>query len=233
MRILTNHRQQMENPVKHYIAPVVALTVFASGAAAQDTSLDGLKERVVGTWTSISCEIRPQQNAENPELAPTPSYLTRDFTYDAAGGFEANITVYADPACQVPAVSYDFAGEIIWHNANPAVEGAWSQDYLLNRQLELTVLLLPMADQLNQLPDRACGEGAFVVGEKRDILGKPCALLRFVEGNDFVADHDFLYVREDTPNMLFMGGKHVDGTGFYYPENRPSVGLQQPLIRLQ
>ena len=133
----------------------------------------------------------------------------------------------------MPAVTYDFAGEIVWHDANPTAAGAWSQDYVLNRQLELTVMAPPMADQLNQLPAGACGDGEFVVGEARDILGQPCALLRFVEGNDFVVDHDFLYVREDAPNMLFMGGKHVDGTGFYYPENRPSVGLQQPLVRVQ
>ena len=218
--------------MKHLVAPLAALTLLSSAAAALDASLEGLQDRIVGTWTSITCELRPQQNAENPDLAPVPTYLTRDFTFDDAGGFEANITVYADGSCAIPAVSYDFAGEVIWHDANPAVEGAWSQDYLLNRRLELTVLAPPMADQLNQLPDGACGNGAFVVGEPRDILGQPCALLRFVEGSEFVTDHDFLYVREDTPNMLFMGGKHVDGTGFYYPENRPTVGLQQPMIRV-
>ncbi|MEM6694310.1 MAG: hypothetical protein AAF626_06570 [Pseudomonadota bacterium] len=90
-----------------------------------------------------------------------------------------------------------------------------------------------MAEQLNQLPEGACGEGPFVVGETRDILGQLCMLLRFVEGSEFVVDHDLFYVREDTPNMLFMGGKHVDGTGFDYPENRPTVGLQQPLIRTE
>ena len=203
---------------------------IGNSAYAEDTSLDGLQSRIIGTWTSISCEIRPQQNSEDPGLARTPSYLTRDFSYDADGGFSANITVFADPACDVPAVSYDFAGELVWHDANPAADGAWSQDYLLNDQLDLTVLVQPMADQLNQLPDGACGDGPFAVGETRDILGKPCILLRFVEGSEFVADHDFLYVREDTPNMLFMGGKHVDGTGFYAPENRPIVGLQQPLL---
>lgn len=219
--------------MKTLAAALIALSAIATAASAQDTSLEGLQERIVGTWTSISCEIRPQQNAQNPELAPTPTYLTRDFSYDAEGGFEANITVYTDSACAVPAVSYDFAGEVLWHDANPAADGAWSQDYLLNRQLQLTVLAPPMAEQLNQLPDGACGEGPFVVGEPRDILGQPCALLRFVEGSAFVTDHDFLYVRDDTPNMLFMGGKHVDGTGFYYPENRPTVGLQQPLIRVE
>lgn len=214
------------------ITQLSALVLLTTSAAAQDTSLEGLQDRIVGTWASISCELRPQPNTENPELAPTPTYLTRDFTFENSGRFNANITVFADNACTIPAVSYDFAGDVIWHDANPAVEGAWSQDYVLNRQLELTVLAPPMADQLNQLPEGICGTGAFVVGETRDILGQPCGLLRFIEGNAFVTDHDFLYVREDTPNMLFMGGKHVDGTGFYYPQNRPIVGLQQPMIRI-
>jgi hypothetical protein len=103
---------------------------------------------------------------------------------------------------------------------------------VLNRKLELTVLAPPMVDQLNAMPDGACGTGPFELGDKRDILGQSCMLLKFVDGSDYVIDHDFLYVREDAPNMLFMGGKHVDGTGFYYPQNRPTVGLQQPLIRV-
>ncbi len=209
------------------------LSSLALPAWAEDTSLEGLQSRVVGQWTSIACELRPQQDPQNPGAAPTDTYLTRDFTYDAVGGFSASITVYADPACQLPAATYDFAGEIVWHGANPAAPGAWSQDYVLNRKLELIVHAPPMADQLNQLLEGACGDGPFVASEVRDILGKPCALLKFVEGSDYVIDHDFLYVREDTPNMLFMGGKHVDGTGFYYPENRPTVGLQQPLIKVE
>ncbi len=211
---------------------ILTASLLASPAAA-DTSLEGLKSRIVGTWTSISCELRPTQNAADPTKAPTPTYLTRDFTYDANDGFSATITVYADAACAIPAISYDFAGDLVWHDANPAAEGAWSQDYVLNKALALTVKAPPVAEQLNQLPEGACGEGPFEVGQTRDILGQPCALLKFVEGSDYVIDHDFLYVRADAPNMLFMGGKHVDGTGFYYPENRPTVGLQQPLIKVE
>ena len=151
------------------------LANLALPAWAEDTSLEGLQSRIVGQWTSIACELRPQQNAQNPKAAPTDTYLTRDFTYDADGGFAAIITVYADPACQIPAASYDFAGEIVWHDPNPAAPGAWSQDYVLNRKLALTVHAPPMADQLNQLPDGACGDGPFVAGEVRAILGKPCA----------------------------------------------------------
>lgn len=211
----------------------IALSLAAAPALAEDTSLEGLKSRITGHWVSIACELRPQANPEDPAKAPLPSYLKRDFTYDAEGGFEANITVFADAACSMPAASYDFAGDIVWHDANPAAPGAWSQDYVLNRKLQLTILAPPMVDQLNALPEGACGDGPFVQGEVRDILGKPCVLLKFVDGSPFVVDHDFLYVREDMPDMLFMGAKHVDGTGFYAPENRPQVGLQQPLIRVK
>lgn len=204
---------------------------FIGTAHAADTSLEGLQKRIVGNWKSISCELRPQPNPMDAKAAPSSTFLKRDFTYKADGGFDAVITVFADGNCSTPLASYDFSGDLVWHGENPAAEGAWSQDYVLNKKLELTVLAPPMAEQLNQLPEGACGEGQFVTGETRDILGKPCVLLKFVEGSEFVIDHDFLYVREDTPNMLFMGGKHVDGTGFYYPENRPVVGLQQPLIR--
>ena len=105
-----------------------ALGLLTAPAAAFDTSLEGLQNRIVGSWTSIACELRPTQNTQDPGLAPTPTYLTRDFTYDADGGFSASITVYADPACAIPAITYDFAGEIIWHGPNPAADGAWSQE---------------------------------------------------------------------------------------------------------
>ncbi|MEO0911390.1 MAG: hypothetical protein AAFY59_00130 [Pseudomonadota bacterium] len=214
------------------IRTITALALVVGLPANADTSLEALKSRVVGHWQSIACEIRPQSNPEDPALAPIPTYLTRDFTYDAEDGFAATITVFADAACTIPAITYDFAGEIQWLGPNPAAPGAHSQNYVLNRALTLTVLAAPMAAQLNQLPEGACGMGSFEVGKARDILGQPCALLKFVEGSAYVIDHDFLYVREDTPNMLFMGAKHVDGTGFYTPENRPQTGLQQPLIRV-
>lgn len=210
----------------------LSLSLSLSAPGHADPALEALKDRIVGRWTSIACEIRPSVDQANPDGKPLPSYLTRDFTYDATGGFEANITVYADPACAAPVVAYDFAGEIVWHDANPAVEGAYSQDYRLDRKLEITVLAQPFADQLNGLPQGACGDATYEVGTPQDILRKPCILLNFVEGSAVVVDHDLLYVREDAPNLLFMGGKHVDGTGFYFPQYRPTVGLQQPLLKV-
>lgn len=218
--------------MKTLLKSVATLAFLSATPAHADTSLEGLKSRIAGTWTSIACELRPAIDQQDPDGPPTATYLTRDFTYNVtADGFSANITIYMDPACQAPLASYDFAGDLVWQGENPAAEGAWSQDYVLNRELKITALAEPMVAQLNALPEGACGSEAFELGKPVDILGQPCVLLRYVDGSDFVIDHDLLYVREDTPNMLFMGGKHVDGTGFYYPENRPSVGLQQPLIR--
>lgn len=211
-------------------------SVLASGLAApafaEDTSLEGLQSRVAGTWISIVCEIHPQQNAADLALVPTPSYQTRELTYDADGGYSANTTIFVDAASELPTVSDDFAGRLVWHDTTPAVKGAWSKDYVLSKRLDLTAYAPPMAIQSNRMPAGTCGDGPFVVDETRDILGEPCVLLRFVEGSKLVADNDFLYLCEGTSNMLFMGDKHLDGSGFYYPENRPTVGLQQPLIRV-
>ena len=206
------------------------LTLSATGSSAQDTSLDGLKDRIVGSWTSIGCEVRPTANPEGG--SPTPTYLTRDFAYDDEGGFEATISTYLDATCETPMVTFSFAGDIVWHDENPASAGAWSQDYVLNKKLILTPRHPAFADQLNSLPSGSCGEGPYAVDEGLDVLGVPCVLVKILEGNEFVVDHDLLLVREDSPNLLFMGGKHVDGTAFYAPENRPTVGLQQPLVRV-
>ncbi|MEO0990984.1 MAG: hypothetical protein AAFX00_08560 [Pseudomonadota bacterium] len=192
-----------------------------------------LQERIVGAWTSISCEIRPQLNPGDPSLAPLPSYLTRDFTYDADGGFTGVITVYADPACAAPMVTFDFAGDVVWHGENPAAAGALSQDYVLNAKLTIIPKAEAYVAQMNSLPEGACGTGAYEVGVPKDILGKACVLLNNLPAGDFVVDHDLLYMHPDVDDMLFMGAKHVDGTGFYEAEYRPTVGLQQPLIRVR
>ena len=219
--------------MSRFLLSACAALALSPAIASASTSLDRLQELVVGEWTSIACELRPQLNPQEPGAAPNPSYLTRDFTYDAEGGFTGVITVYADPACDVPLVAYDFSGDIVWHDANPAVEGAWSNDYVLNASLNLTPLAQPFADQMNSLPKGACGEGAYVVGEPTSLIGQGCVLLNNLQPGDVVVDYDLLYIREDTPNLLFMGGKHVSGEGFYRPENRPVVGLQQPLIRVE
>ncbi|MEL6641451.1 MAG: hypothetical protein AAFP98_09095 [Pseudomonadota bacterium] len=207
------------------------LAIFSAAPAFADTSLAGLQDRVVGQWRSLGCEMRPAKDPETGGVRPT--YLTRDFTYDADGGFSADIAIYAEPSCTTQLNVFSFAGEIAWHDENPAVPGAWSQDYILNAALTITPTAQPIVDQMNSLPAGACGDAPYVLNEAQDILGKPCVLVTILEGNDYVVDHDLLYVRADAPNLLFMGGKHVDGTGFYAPDTRPTIGLQQPLIRVE
>lgn len=184
--------------------------------------------QVPGTWESVGCEVRPQAA---PDGRIGPAYLTRTFAYAADGGFEGRITLFADPACTVPMAAFAFAGHTRWHGPNPAAPGAVSMDYVLDRALTLTPLAPPMAETLNALPAGACADGPVAPGETIDLLGRPCPLLQRAEGADFVTDHDLIWFHPSTPDLLFMGAKHVDGSGFYTPEGRPSVGLQQPLQR--
>ena len=206
-----------------------ALALLPSIAVAEAP----LAERIVGRWASLSCELRPQANPADPAGAPTPSYLTRAFTYGDDGTFTGRIVVFADAACSMPLVAYDFAGDVVWHGPNPAAPGALSNDYVLNAKLVLEPLSQPFADGLNALPEGACGTGIYEVGVAKDILGQACVLLNDLPEGAFVTDHDLLYMHPGVDGMLFMGAKHVDGTGFYAPEHRPVVGLQQPMIRVE
>ena len=52
-------------------------------------------------------------------------------------------------------------------------------------------------------------------------------MFNIVDGQ-IVSDYDLIYFKN---GMLFMGAKHVDGTPFDKPENRPHQ-LQIPLERV-
>ena len=47
---------------------VAALMVASTPAVAKDTSLEGLQERIVGTWTSMACELRPTANPDGGQF---------------------------------------------------------------------------------------------------------------------------------------------------------------------
>ncbi|MFN6977228.1 MAG: hypothetical protein ACK4OP_03835 [Gemmobacter sp.] len=205
-------------------APLLAFALLLAPAAA----LAQMPAQAVGSWESVGCEMRPQAG---PDGRIGPTYLTRAFTYDPDGGFTGRITLHADPGCAVPMAAFAFAGQTVWHGPNPAAPGAVSMDYVLNRALTVTPLAAPMAAMLNSLPPGLCADGPLAVGETADLLGRPCPLLQRAEGAEFVVDHDLIWFHPAAPDLLFMGAKHVDGTGFYTPEGRPTVGLQQPLQR--
>ncbi|MEM6327951.1 MAG: hypothetical protein AAF791_12600 [Bacteroidota bacterium] len=186
-------------------------------------TLDDLRAAIVGAWESLSVELRPTEDRLGTgQIEPT--YLTRRFTYGADDTFSGVITMVADDYGKVPLFEFVFRGHLHWHGPHPIADGAFSVDYVLDTGFDVTPLNPSAADMLNAMP--AEGVPPFEAGVTQSILGKPFPLFNMVEGQT-VVDYDLLYLRD---GMLFFGAKHVDGTPFDSPENRPHQ-LQVPLVR--
>ena len=186
-------------------------------------TLDDLKSAILGTWTSLAVELRPTEDRLGAGKV-TPTYLRRRFTYNPDSTFVGVITMFAYDYGQIPLLEFTFAGDMVWHGPHPIADGAFAVDYILNTEFAVTPLNPMSADMLNSEP--VPGLAPFEAGTKASILGKAFPMFGIAEGQT-VGDYDLLYLHA---GLLFMGAKHVDGTPFDRPENRPHQ-LQIPLQR--
>lgn len=187
-------------------------------------SLEEVRNYAVGEWSSLSVELRPNEDRAGTGNV-TPNYLKRRFTYLNNNKFIGVITLYADNYGQLPLMEFEFKGSLHWGKPHPIAEGAWEIDYVLDEGFGVTPLHTDVAVMLNQVPVE--GLAAFETGVKQDILQKPFPMFNLVAGQ-IVSDYDLIYFNH---GMLFMGAKHVDGTPFDRPERRPHQ-LQIPLMRV-
>ncbi|AFY39194.1 hypothetical protein Lepto7376_2944 [[Leptolyngbya] sp. PCC 7376] len=190
---------------------------------AQPQSLEEVKKYVIGTWKSLTTELRPTEDRTGAGTV-SPTYLTREFTYHDEGTFTGMITMYADNYGEFPLMAFEFQGSLEWGDRHPIAEGAWNIGYILSKGFAVTPLHPRAADMLNH--GRPGTIEPFVADQKNDILQKEFPLFNIVEGQ-IVTDYDLLYFKH---GLLFMGAKHVDGTPFDEPERRPHQ-LQIPLQR--
>ncbi len=186
-------------------------------------TLDEVKKYALGEWESLSVELRPTEDRAGTGKV-TPTYLRRHFNFLPDDKFVGTITLYADNYGQIPLMEFEFKGHLKWHDEHPIAEGAWRLDYVLDEGFGVTPLNPQAAEMLNQVPVE--GISPFESGVKQDILKKAFPMFHIQEGQ-VVSDYDLIYF---THGMLFMGAKHVDGTPFDKPENRPHQ-LQIPLKR--
>lgn len=189
----------------------------------QPSALADVKRYALGRWESISVELRPTEDRTGTGKV-TPTRLKREFTFLKDNRFNGVITMFGDDYGKLPLMKFEFSGETKWGSQHPILPGAWEIDYILNESFAITPLNPKAADMLNQMPVQ--GVYPFEAFVKQDILGKSFPLFNISEGQ-IVVDYDLIYF---THGMLFMGAKHVDGTPFDKPENRPSQ-LQIPLQR--
>ena len=76
------------------------------------TSLADLQAALVGTWVSLSIELRPQPAPPESPGGVAAQFLTREFRYAADGTFLGRIEMYADPAQAVHLTSLEFGGHV-------------------------------------------------------------------------------------------------------------------------
>lgn len=195
-----------------------------SHAMKNPISLKEVQDYALGSWTSLSVELRPTEDrAGTGDIQPT--YLKRKFQFLSVDRFVGTITMFADNYGQIPLLEFEFKGDLVWGSQHPIAEGAWKIDYVLNKGFAVTPLNPQAAQMLNAaLPQ---GMSPFEANVKKDILGKAFPLFKIAEGQ-IVSDYDLIYFKH---GLLFMGAKHVDGTPFDKAENRPHQ-LQIPLERI-
>lgn len=192
---------------------------------ATPKSLQDVKKYSLGEWASISVELRPTEDRTGSGVV-RPTFLKRNFKYLENDKFIGTITLLGDNYGQVPLMEFEFKGSLRWGKPHPIADGAWEVDYVLDEGFGVTPLNDQAALMLNQgLPE---GMQPLKNGVKQDILKKAFPMFNIQEGQ-IVVDYDLIYFRN---GMLFMGAKHVDGTPFDKPENRPHQ-LQIPLKKVQ
>ena len=203
---------------------ITVMTTIGSAQGQNPKTIVDIKKFVQGgEWVSMTPELRPfEDRTGTGKIAPF--YVSRNFKYLLNDRFEGTITSYGDPYGQMALVKFVFKGHTIWGKEHQIAKGAFEIDYILDEAFEVTPLHTIFADNLNQAPTK--GLNKWEANVMQDIKGKSFPLFGIVEGQ-IVGDYDLIYIFN---GMLFMGSKHVDGRGFYKPENRPT-NLQVPLVR--
>lgn len=204
------HAQGMKKKAKHSIM--------------EPKTLEEVKAYALGEWKSISVELRPTEDRTGSGVVQ-PTYLRRNFKYLPKDKFIGTITLYADNYGQFPLMEFEFKGNLNWGEPHPIAAGAWKIDYILDEGFGVT----PLNDQAATMLNAALPEGMppFEVNQKKDILAQAFPMFNIQE-NQIVSDYDLIYFKN---GLLFMGAKHVDGTPFDQPENRPHQ-LQIPLEKV-
>jgi hypothetical protein len=160
-------------------------------------------------------KLRPTEDRTGTGTV-TPTYLRRRFTYLSAEQFIGMITLFADNDGQLPLMEFEFKGSNALGRPAPHRRRRLVHRLRARCWLRAHPLHEQAAAMLNQVP--VDGVEPFTVGRKQDILQKPFPMFNIAAGQ-IVSDYDLIHFNH---GLLFMGAKHVDGTPFDRPEQRPT-----------
>jgi hypothetical protein len=184
-------------------------------------TIEQLKSALIGTWRSLTPEIRP---SKNPDGTLKPFYLSRSFVYQVGDRFELAVTNYADPFGKVAIAKIDIAGHMEWRGEHLIAPGAQKVDFTADEAYAVTPLVPPFVDVLNKVA--MDGFATWKVGAKQSIFGKAFLPFGLGAGQNF-KEYDLVYLAHD---LMFWGARNVDGRGFDTEDNRPT-NLQIPMAR--
>src|ERR1700691_2367162 len=111
-------------------------------------NLEQLKASLVGTWASLTPEVRP---SKNPDGSLKPFYLTRSFVYRRDDRFELAVMNYADPFGKVGIARIEIAGHMSWQGDHPIAPGAQKVDFVADEAYAVTPLIQPFVDLLGKV----------------------------------------------------------------------------------
>jgi len=186
-------------------------------------TIEQIKQFISATqWESIAPEIRPS-SIKNQDGSIKPFYLSRIFSYSLDDVFELTVINSADAYGKIPLAKLFIKGHIEWKGAHPIADGAQKVDFIADKTYDVTPLLQPFADAMNQFTK---GFDRWEVNQAQSIMKKSFPPFGLAEGEVF-SECDLIYIFNE---LMFWGARNVDGKGFGKEENRPT-NLQIPLTR--
>ena len=181
-------------------------------------TVDELRTAILGTWVSVTPEIRPSKNADG---TLKPFYLSRRFAYRPDDRFELTVTSFADPFGKVALSKIEIAGHMLWRGEHPIAKGAQKVDFVADEAYAVTPLHQGFADVLAKVA--ADGYAPWSLGQKQSIFGKTFRLFGLDAGENF-KEYDLVYLAH---GLLFWGARNVDGRGFDTEETLNLMSLRQ------
>lgn len=203
--------------IKHIISVGVLGGVLVTGNAMSSEI-----PIINGSWKSIACELRPQQNADG---SVGQWWLTRDITFENES-IQAKFTTYTDAGCQQALQVLSFAGSVEVVKESSVIPGAYDAILTIDDYVRFTPLAEGFAGFLNSAGKGNCGTESWAVGVTQDVLETGCTVLGLPAGEPTV-EYEVLGVFSD---HLYFAARPVDGSFMTSPEKRVHA-LQVPLAR--
>lgn len=200
----------------------ITLTLL-SALCVTNTAFSDTKKEIVGAWSSVGCELRPQQNADG---SIGEWWLTREITFET-NRIEAQFTTYAEAGCITPVNALHFAGTAELIRPSSLLKGAYEAKLTIDEFVRITPLADDFTGFLNSAGTGACGSDEWKTGDAQNVLTTGCTVLG-LKPDDPTIEYEILSVID---NMLYFAARPVDGSFMTTPDKRINA-LQIGLRRL-